>query len=84
MMTLLDHIDQLLDDDAYTWAFKALSALRESVAKHGPTPGRVQSVDNIRNAVSINQRAAAIGEQLPSDKYRTSRRYEGFTEEKKR
>ena len=83
-MTLLDHIDAMLDYDAYTWAFKALSDLRASVDKYGSTPGRVQAVENIRCAISTNQRASAIGEQLPSDKYRTSRRYEGFQEERKR
>ena len=81
---LLDTIDSLLDDDAYAWAFDALTDIRVSVEKFGVTDVRVRAIENIRAAVSTQQRAAAIGESLPSDKYRTSRRYEGFQEEKKR
>jgi hypothetical protein len=83
MMTLLDRIDELLDDDRYLWAFDTLSAIRISTAKHGETPGRVQAVENITRAISNQQKYAIVHEGLPSERLKTSRRYEGF-EEKKR
>jgi hypothetical protein len=79
LMNLIDQIDKLIDDDAYEWAFATLCGIRKSLTDGGEeTEGRRRAVENIRNAVSIQQRAAAIGEGTPSDKYRGSRRYEGF------
>lgn len=82
---LVEEIDELLDDDRYAWAFTTLCGIRETIGRTNvATEGQHQAVQNIRNAKSIQQRAAATGTGLPSDKYRTSRRYEGFDDGRKR
>jgi hypothetical protein len=83
-LEFLTQLDTLLDDDAYAWAFETLSDIRASISKNADvTPGRVQAIENIKRAVSDQQRAAITGASLPSDKYKTSRRYEGYEGERK-
>ena len=78
----LDEIDELMDDDHYSWAFQTLSGIRETIVKTGiVTERQADAVNNIRQAVSPQQRAAIIS-RLPSDRFKGSRRYEGFEGEK--
>jgi hypothetical protein len=86
-MNILERIDILLDDDAFTWAFPALCGIRETISRNGGMATAVQTraVENIANAgPSFQQRASAIGESLPSDRFKGSRRYESFRSEKDR
>jgi hypothetical protein len=80
----IDKIDELLEDDQYAWAFTTLCGIRETITRTGKvTEGQAYAINNIRNAVSIQQRQAITGE-LPSDRYKGSRRYEGFSSTKRK
>ena len=82
---LIERIDALLNNDAYDWAFDFLSDVRVSLTAGGEaTEGRIRAVENVERAVSDQQRASASNTTLPSEKYHTSRRYEGYQEEKKK
>ena len=66
----LDEINELLDNGRLGWAWSTLVGIRDAVkARNEVTVGQRTAVDNI-----------AIGRRdgLPSDKYRSSRRYEGY------
>jgi hypothetical protein len=68
----LDEIDALLDDERYLWAARTLRGIAGTVRQIGHvTDTQRLSVANIK---------AGIREPggLPSDKYRSSRRYEGW------
>lgn len=69
----LDDLDELLDAERYLWASATLRGIAATV-RHTDrvTDGQRRAVENIR---------AGVREPggLPSDRYRSSRRYEGWS-----
>lgn len=82
MTQTIEQIDDLMNDDRYAWAFHTLSDIRETISKTGiVTENQAEAINNVRNAVSRQQRDAITGE-YPSARFTGSRRYEGFHEAK--
>jgi hypothetical protein len=66
----LDEINELLENARLGWGFTVLEDIKRTVTKtRNVTEGQRAAVDNI---------AAGRRDGLPSSKYRSSRRYEGW------
>lgn len=69
--TFLDSIDELLDGGRHDWAAPTLRGIYDTVRRTGTlTTGQQQAVANIA--------AGSRENLLPSDRYRSSRRYENW------
>lgn len=70
-------IDELLEDEAYTWAFDTLSGIRATVQKSGHvTQAQHDAVTSIRNARARQVREQSMPTARLADGF-SRRRYEG-------
>jgi hypothetical protein len=66
----LDVLDELLDNPRYSWAFPTITGIKFTVKQHRKvTEGQRIAIENIQRRVNPD---------TPTDRFKGSRRYEGY------